>query len=105
MATYYITAVDKNTTNNHTSITRVLMHLVNENSVHIGLVYTKDQVIQLLLNNTIYSATWNYVGNYWIQGQRVTTENRSSERFLRTIADSLLTDNLLHLLPLSNLGL
>lgn len=103
MATYYITGVDKEKVGNHTYINRCLLHLVENNSVHIGEILTKDQVILLLSNNIIYTATWAYPK--WRKGERVRFEIRDGIRYLRSSPDNQTTDNLLSLLPLANLGL
>lgn len=106
MAKYYITGIKKDTISNHTFITDVLIHLVENDKVHAGTVIGKDDVIKLIKNReTILTALWNYVGIYWSEGESVTYETKGGKEYLRTKPDNQQKDNLLHLLPLANLGL
>lgn len=106
MATYYITAIDKQTVGNHTFIAKVLLHLVDNSGVHTGQVRTKDYVINLIKsNNNIFTATWNYSNPGWRKQEPVSYETRNNQEYLRSTPDASKRDNLLHLLPLENLGL
>src|SRR5258708_32906365 len=105
MATYYITGIKKSTVGNHTYISVVLLHEVN-NTVSVGRIMNKDEVIRLIkANNNIYSATWNYTDIGWTRQELVSYENRGGYEYLRTTPDNSQRDNLLHLIPIDNLGL
>lgn len=106
MSTYYITAIKQETVGSHTFISHVLIHEVTNSSVSQGRVMTKGEVIILINNNHhIYSATWNYTNIGWSEQEPISTEKRNGHEYLRTSPDNSLRDNLLHLLPLENLGL
>lgn len=105
MAKYYITAIDKHSVGSHNYITRVILHEVSGNTVIWGQIKSKDEVIKLLkANNTVYSAMWDYKNCAWDEGEPVTYLKRGDDLYLRTEPDFQKKDNLLHLLPLSNLA-
>lgn len=105
MAKYYVTGIIKETKGNHTFISKVTLHLVDD-KVHRAELKSKNEVIALIkAKHEVYSATWNYNNISWTMGERVTTEVINGEEYLKTRPDDQLRDNLLHLLPLANLGL
>ncbi len=106
MAEYYITGIRKIETNQHTYISEVLIHLVVNNSVQIGVVMAKDAVIRMIkARDSVYSAVWNYAGIHWSRQEAVSYETVGGQEYLRTTPDNTRRDNLLHLLPIGNLGL
>ena len=105
MVTYYISAVEIDTFKDQPYISRVLIHYKEEDIVHMGEIKTKDEVIELLENNLIYTATWGYAGARWQKGQAVTSEVKDGKTYLKTTLDNQPTDNLFRLLPLANMGL
>ncbi|MDX1955733.1 MAG: DUF3892 domain-containing protein [Chitinophagaceae bacterium] len=105
MPSYYITAIKKETVNNHTFITQVLIHETNESTVFRRQVKAKDEVIKLIkARNSVYTATWNYQNIAWGRQETVAYETRNGVEYLRTTPDASQRDNLLHLLNLANLG-
>lgn len=105
MVTYYITAVEIETVKGYSFVSRVFIHYKEGDIVHMGEIKTKDEVIAMLEDNLIYTATWGYAGARWQKGQAVTSEQRDKQAFLRTTLDNQFTDNLFRLLPLANMGL
>jgi hypothetical protein len=106
MATYYITAIKKETVGNHTFIAHIVIHLVDNAGVHTGVVRSKNDIIALIkARNQVYSAIWNYTNISWSQQELVGIEVRQGQEYLKTTPDNSQRDNLLHLLPLVNLGL
>ncbi len=105
MVTYYITAVEIDTFKGQPFVSRVLIHFKEGDIVHMGEIKTKDEIIAMLEDNLIYTATWGYAGARWQKGQAVTCEQCNKQSYLRTTIDNQLTDNLFRLLPLANMGL
>lgn len=106
MATYYITAISHQTVGVHTFINKVLLHFVQNNKVEKGKIHSKDDVIRLIKSgNAVFSATWNYTGMYWAEGENVGIHTVQGIEYLRTSPDKEQRDNLLHLLPMNNLSI
>src|SRR6478735_6634158 len=106
MAEYYITGIKKRTSGDHTYISEVCLHLVQNNNIQMGALVTKDQVITLIkTGQSVFTANWDYAGIGWSQGEPVTYETLNRIEYLRSKRDNQISDNLLHLLPLANLGL
>jgi hypothetical protein len=106
MAEYYITGIRQTTFNQHTFISEVLIHLVENNSVHQGEIKGKDEVIRLIkARHSVFSALWNYSSIAWSRQEQVSYETVGGTEYLRTTPDNTRRDNLLHLLPIANLGL
>ncbi|RZK30531.1 MAG: DUF3892 domain-containing protein [Hymenobacter sp.] len=82
-------------------ITHYAFHTKNENSGKYSdaVKKTKAQAIALLetSGNVAYTWIWNYRNIGWFTGERVQVVGSGTNRYLRSNADSSLTDNLGHL--------
>lgn len=106
MAVYYIRGIKKTTSGTHTYISEVTLHLVEGNTVSKATVAGKDNVITLIkAKHSVYTATWNYNEILWTQQEAVSYETFNGIEYLRSKRDKQERDNLLHLLPFSNLSL
>ena len=106
MAIYYVTGIKKVTTGNHTYISEVTLHHVENGSVRVAVLTNKDKVIALIkAKHLVYTATWNYGSINWTRQESVTYETLNGSEYLRSTPDNEKRDNLLHLLPLANLSL
>lgn len=107
MAKYYITGIKVETLNGHTFISKALIHEVIEGKVKPGTVKSKDEIIKLIKTNgnSVLAALWNYSTMQWNGKEEVSYETINKIEYLRSTPDESKRDNLLHLLPLANLGL
>lgn len=106
MAVYYITGIKKITIGTSTHISEVTLHQVEGANVKQATLAAKDSVIALIkAKHSVYTATWNYNAMHWSAQESVSYETVSGVEYLRSNRDSQQRDNLLHLLPLTNLGL
>jgi len=106
MANYYITGIKKDIKGNNTHISEVSLHVVEGSIVNAGHLVGKDRVIALIkAGHLVQTATWNYKGINWTTGESVSYETVNGVEYLRSTPDNERRDNLLHLLPLTNLGL
>lgn len=97
MAQYRISGVWKDSNN---VITHYAFHTKTVNGHTRAVKKTKAQAISLL-ETTGNSATiwmWNYKTCFWVVGENVEVVNGADGKYLRSDANSKITDNLFHLI-------
>ena len=101
MAEYYATAV---WFENHDKDTISYLAL-QSSSEGIGPAYkkSKEEVIELLTEHSVFTAQWDYESDIWVRGAQVHVVDNKNGKFLRTNPANTEKDNLGHLLPGSNL--
>ena len=98
MAKYRISGVWKDS---NSVITHYAFHTVNEDStVTRANKITKTKAIELLetKGNSAVTWIWNYTSAIWNIGANVEVINGSNGKFLRSIHDNKVIDNLYHLI-------
>lgn len=97
MANYAISGVWKDANG---TITDYAFHLITEGTIPDRLTvgpaekYSKAQAIELLGSHLAQTAIWNYTEQLWELGAFVQVAGFFPNRYLRTIADLTVRDNL-----------
>lgn len=104
MAEYRISGVWKNANN---VITHYAFHTQEPKYISSATKVTKAKAIELLLakGNNAKTMMWNYKTSRWSMGENVIVVDGKDGKFLRTEPDSILTDNLGHLIDYDWVGL
>lgn len=97
MAKYAISGVWKA---NNGTITHYAFHTVTDNNLSKATKKAKDDAITLLdtNGNSAQTVIWNYNSEAWNWGTEVNVVGNAPNRYLRTNHDSVLRDNLAHLI-------
>jgi len=97
MAKYKISGVWKN---DDGVITHYAVHTVTDKGHTRGEKMLKANAISLLEKpgNTALTWMWNYSNSFWQDGATVDVVNGLTGKYLRTIHDNTLKDNLAHLI-------
>ncbi|WP_294217992.1 DUF3892 domain-containing protein [uncultured Chryseobacterium sp.] len=100
MAHYAISGVWKDTNG---TITDYAIHNTNveKNAVdNPAKKYSKTEAIKLLYNsqNSAQTLLWNYKSKAWTWGTSIIVVNTGTNKYLRTIQDEIVRDNLDHLI-------
>ena len=80
-------------------VSHVMLHQYMGDSISLpGLKKDKNYIIDILGTISVSTAKWNYDSAKWEVGEKITTEHRGADVFLRTAADTP-DKNYLELLP------
>jgi len=96
MGIYRISGVWKN---GYNEITHYAFHSVNEKFTSRAAKKSKEEAIAILekKGNTASTWIWNYTYSVWNVGEEVEVVNGRHGKYLRSNADTLITDHLAHL--------
>lgn len=100
MATYYVTGVWKLSG----VITNVMLHSVDANNIlQLGRKTTEFSAIALIeAGNTVSTLRWNYGTTSWNIGARIGVVTENGRKYLRTRADTTVSDNLDNMILMSS---
>lgn len=89
----------------NTNVTDVLLHSVNNRlEFSKGIKTSEENVIDLLDDGKlIRTIAWNYVSASWKERVNVIVQQNGMTRSIRAFPDTLLLDNMLHLIRMNNL--
>lgn len=94
-ADYLISGVWKETHNNSTYISHVMLHQDSDTTIYMGTKTSRADVVKLLNSGKIIKTiTWNYNSASFQVGELVGTVTVNGVQYLRSHRDGKVTDNL-----------
>ena len=100
---YAITGVWFSTTPKHSrNISHVMMHEVADGMLLMGTKKEIASIVFLILSGVkVFTATWNYETTGWDLGSNVSIEHIGSNKYIRTLPNKIIVDNLDHLIQMN----
>jgi hypothetical protein len=104
MALYFVSGIWFDKTGNTKAITHVFLHITSDSGrkFESGIKTAKNDAIRLIdAANPLQAIRWIYNRASWQRGAMLSTETLNGIRYLRTIGDGIISDNLDNLIDLN----